>query len=304
MNRLDRLFAILLHLQNKRRIRAKDLAEKFEVSKRTIYRDLAALNQSGVPLYAQPGDGYTLIEGFYLPPLVFTPKEASALFLGTQMLIRQADGLLISNAKRALEKIQVSLPPETLQTVKQLSEIIDFITPQATFNLDDARLVTLQQAILERHTIHLVYHGYNKDEETERIVEPYRLFYSNGNWYFNGFCRLRQEMREFRLDRAIELRILDENFEERSLPDNPSEQIEVYILFKPPVLRWVHEQQHYGFVSEEEKGNGVEMHYIVHDLREIIPWLLGWGASAEPLSPLELRTRIREESQKIVSLLT
>jgi predicted DNA-binding transcriptional regulator YafY len=94
MNRIDRLFGILLILQNQPRVRAQDLAERFEVSKRTIYRDITALSEMGVPIVSLPGEGYELMEGFYLPSLIFTDDEAIALFLGARLLIQQAAGAL------------------------------------------------------------------------------------------------------------------------------------------------------------------------------------------------------------------
>lgn len=92
MNRVDRLFAILLNLQHKRRVRAQDLAREFEISKRTIYRDISALNQMGVPIVSLPGEGFELVEGYYLPPLMFTEKEAVALVLGSRLLTQHTVG--------------------------------------------------------------------------------------------------------------------------------------------------------------------------------------------------------------------
>ena len=102
MNRVDRLFAITLLLQARRKIRARDLAEKFEINKRTIYRDMAALSESGVPIVSTPGEGYELIEGYYLPPLLFTPSEAAALFLSAHFLIANATGRVPKDAQAGL----------------------------------------------------------------------------------------------------------------------------------------------------------------------------------------------------------
>lgn len=92
MNRIDRLFGILLQLQSKKRVHSKEMATAFEVSERTIFRDIAALIEMGVPIITEWGEGYELMEGFYLPPLIFTPDEASSLFLGARILSRQAAG--------------------------------------------------------------------------------------------------------------------------------------------------------------------------------------------------------------------
>lgn len=124
MNRIDRLFGILLILQNQPRVRAQDLAERFEVSKRTVYRDITALSEMGVPIVSLPGEGYELMEGFYLPPLIFTDDEAIALFLGARLLIQQAAGALTVKAEQALAKIAVALPQETRQRVEALTAII------------------------------------------------------------------------------------------------------------------------------------------------------------------------------------
>jgi predicted DNA-binding transcriptional regulator YafY len=110
MNRIDRLFAILLTLQHKRRVRAQDLARQFEISKRTIYRDMSALNQMGIPIASLPGEGFELVEGFYVPPLMFKEEEAVALTLGLRLLTQQAAGSLTQSADSALAKIRSYCP--------------------------------------------------------------------------------------------------------------------------------------------------------------------------------------------------
>ena len=119
MNRIDRLFAILLSLQHKRRVRAQDLARQFEVSKRTIYRDLSALNQMGIPIAAMAGEGFELVEGFYLPPLMFKEDEAVALSLGLRLLTQQAAGSLTQSAGSALAKIKVTLPEQVRASIRE-----------------------------------------------------------------------------------------------------------------------------------------------------------------------------------------
>ena len=115
MNRIDRLFATMLLLQNKQRVRAEDLAERFAISKRTVYRDVAALHEMGVPIVSLPGEGYELMPGYYLPPLLFTPDEAGALFLAANMLIQQAEGQTAQDVATGLAKITAVLPPQTRQ---------------------------------------------------------------------------------------------------------------------------------------------------------------------------------------------
>jgi predicted DNA-binding transcriptional regulator YafY len=304
MNRIDRLFGILLYLQGKSHVRSHDLASTFEVSQRTIYRDVAALSEVGVPIVALPGEGYTLMEGFYLPPLVFTPSEAIALFLGARMLSIQPAGHLPGDAERALAKIANILPEPTRQYVERLTEIIRFFAPSERFNLDDPRLLILQQSILERRAVHLRYHSYNQNETTERDVEPHELSYSDGSWYVSGYCRLRQDIRNFRLERVEELKLLDETFPIRSIRAVTPEPILVSICFAETIVRWVRERQHYGFQREEPTPKDVVMVYKVESTSEIKPWLLSWGAAAEVLSPQEFRDEIRQEAYKLADMLT
>lgn len=306
MNRIDRLFAILLTLQRKRRVRAQDLAEQFEVSKRTIYRDLSALNQMGIPLAALPGEGFELVEGFYLPPLMFTENEAVAMILGSRLLTQQAAGSLAEGANQALAKITVALSDQVRARSEALANIIGFITPSQKFDLDDPQLLSLQKAIQEKRVIHIRYHGYQKDQITERDVEPHQLYYSDGIWYLEGYCRLRKGIRAFRLSRLEKLTLKNETFSQRRTGKSQNAQtIEIKVQFKSEVVRWVRERQHYGFQGEDTPTpNGVTMTYRVHDTSEITPWILSWGAAAEVLSPQKLRKSLRETAQKLADLLT
>lgn len=304
MNRIDRLFAILLHLQGNQTVRAQDLAAKFEVSKRTIYRDLVALSESGVALYGQAGEGYSLLDGFYLPPLVFTDEEAKALFLGMHLLLQQADGSLLVHAKTALEKINVVLPIATRQQVEQLAKIFWFVTPQMRFDFDDRRVLDLQRAIEQKCVVEIVYVGFGRNQSTTRTLDPYLLTNEAGAWYVTGYCHLRQATRTFRLSRIEQMHLLDETFTEIHEIQFPATDQEICIRFERSIIHRVREKQHYGFVAEQETVAGMELRYAVNDLQEIVPWLLGWGSSAEILSPPQLRSQILAEAQKLVSLLT
>jgi len=306
MNRIDRLFAILVLLQRRTRVRAHDLAAHFEISLRTVYRDMAALQQIGVPIVSLPGEGYELTPGFFLPPLIFTPAEAGALVLSAQLLIAQADGMLPIDAERAMTKIVAVLPRATREQVDRMTAMIEFFRPQQRLNLDDSRLSVLQQAIQECHVVWLQYHSYTTNTTTEREVEPHQLIYANGSWYLNGYCRLREGPRSFRLDRIDGLRLQAQTFGLRNSVDATGIQQTVRVRFAAPVVRWVHERQHYAFVAVEAMNDHsvAVMIYRVNRLSELVPWLLSWGAAAEVLAPPELRDVIRQEAQKLLNMLT
>lgn len=297
MNRIDRLFGILLLLQSKRKIRAEDIARKFEVTERTVYRDMAALMELGIPISAQTGEGYSLMDGYFLPPLIFTPEEAQALFLGIKML--ESSGNLSKASADARTKLQTALSPRLLKQITPLVEAIEFFSEKGRYDLSNPHLRLFLQAIREKRCIYLGYLAWGNESKTERIVEPFSLTFGNGAWYLNAFCRLRQDIRSFRFDRIENLRLLDESFSADHEPKaNPAPQQHVSVRFPQALLRRVYERQHYAFVSEEEIDADRIFHYQVHKLSEIRSWLLGWGADVEILTPLELRQSIREEAEK------
>jgi predicted DNA-binding transcriptional regulator YafY len=306
MNRIDRLFGILLQLQHRRRVRAQDLAVIFEVSERTIYRDMTALSEVGVPIVALPGEGYELMEGYYLRPLVFTPDEAGALSLAAQMFLSQASGRVAAAANLALAKLTAVLPTATRQQVDVLVKMVQFALPPTRFNLDDQRLMLFQQAIIGQRCVFVRYHSYTRDETTERVVEPLRLTFSGEAWYLSGYCLLRQAERDFRLDRIDAWQLLDQTFAPRILATPPSELIVARVRFVPHVVRWVRERQHYSFQQEEaaHPDSGVIMIYRVDSLQELLPWLLSWGAAAEALDPPSLRAAQRDEVARLLEILT
>ena len=306
MNRIDRLFAILLQLQRRARLRGADLAAHFGISQRTIYRDMAALMEMGVPIISLPGEGYELEPGYFLPPLLFTPPEAQALFLGAQMLRQQAEGSLTEAMNAAQQKLYHVLPPATRQQVDQMTAIIQFFAQNRPFDLDDRQLLTLITAIQERRVIWLRYFSYNREEWTEREVEPLRLTYAQESWYLAGYCWLRQEERSFRLGRIAELRLLAQQFEPRKAPPPPGTPVEVQIRFSSRISRWVNERQHYGYVAETIQPDSGDLicTYRLDELREIVPWLLSWGDGAEPLAPPELRAEIASQLRRALEKLT
>lgn len=306
MNRIDRLFGLLLQLQRRNRVRAEDLAAQFGISKRTVYRDIAALHEMGVPIVSLPGEGYELTPGFYLPPLLFTAEEAEAVFLGTQMLRQQAQGHLTDSAESALAKIAHVLPPATRSHVERLTAVIQFYAQTRPFDLDDAQVLALISAVQEQRVVWMRYFGFNRADWTERQVEPHALTYSQGAWYVSGYCRLRAGMRSFRLDRIDALSVLDERFEARDDDRASAEAIEVQIRFDPAVRRWVEERQHYSIVSisAEMPSAPFVCTYRVAALREILPWLLSWGAQAEPLAPDDLRQQVAHHAKSLLEKLT
>lgn len=300
MNRIDRLFGTLIMLQSKKRVRAEDIARRFEISVRTVYRDMAALAEIGVPVLGTPNDGYRLMDGYFLPPLVFTPDEASALVLSAKMLTVEAGPQLQQDAKNALDKLRAALPELTRNRVREQTEVLQFYAPDRVLNPRATKVLDFQRAIWEHRLVQMHYYSLASNETRARTIEPLALTYSNGVWYVTGFCRLRKEQRSFRLSRVEGYNVLDTRFKPRTVAAQEKGTVTVVVRFDPDVIRQVEERQHYGF----KKSNEANFLYQVNDVREMKSWVLGWGAAAEVIEPPELRDMILNEAQRLVEMLT
>ena len=213
-NRLSRLTAILIQLQTKRIVTASELARKFVVSKRTIYRDIKALEQSGVPVLTEEGKGYTLMEGYKVPPVMFTEKQANALILAEQLVLKNKDASFVKDYSEAIDKIKSILRYTDKDKANLLADRTQYnqaINQERNSN----NLSDLQKALTNYNLVKIQY--INKEGiETNRFIEPFALLNSE-NWYLVAFCRLRNEFRFFRPDRIQKLEILTENFEPHNM---------------------------------------------------------------------------------------
>lgn len=308
MNRIDRLFAITTQLQAYRRVRASDLASHFEVSLRTIYRDIAALSESGVPIVARPGQGYALADGYFLPPLRLTSDEATALVLGARILASAAAPTLQHAARSAATKLLANIDSEPRHDLGELERAVDLHAAGGSLtqiDLDDSRVQVLRRAILERRLVTLRYFGRNRAEITQRQVEPMRLSYANGVWYLFAYCLLRQAERAFRLDRMDVVQIESAHFARRTpiAPTQP-QTIEVVVRFRGAAARWAQEQPHWSFSHATRENDDLIATFRPGHGDEIAAWILAWGTAAEVLAPCELRARIRQEAAGLAQLLT
>ncbi|MEO8853929.1 MAG: YafY family protein [Ginsengibacter sp.] len=211
-NRLSRLTAILIQLQTKRLITSTSLAEKFDVSVRTIYRDIKALEQAGVPILTDDGKGYTLMEGYKIPPVMFTESEANALITAGQLMMKNRDSSLIKEYTGALNKVKAVLQYSTKEKVELLSQRIA-ISPAISPTNPSNSLALIQTALTDFKVLNIVYQSENKNEITERKIEPFALYYSlQESWTLIAWCRLRKDYRMFRLDKISEIQSLALNF--------------------------------------------------------------------------------------------
>lgn len=208
--RLSRLTAILTQLQTKRLLTSTNLAEKFGVSIRTIYRDIRALEQAGVPILTEDGKGYILMEGYKIPPVMFTENQANALILAEQLVLKNKDTSFIKDYSEAIDKIKAVLR----QTEKDKANLLaDRTRFEQNINRERSsnNLSQLQNALTNFNLTKIEYT--NEDNKTtSRLIEPFALISTTENWLMVAWCRVRKDFRYFSLDRIKKMEILSEKF--------------------------------------------------------------------------------------------
>lgn len=311
MNRIDRLVAMVLYLQGRRVVRGADLARHFEVTERTIYRDMAALAEAGVPLVGEAGVGYSLMKGYQLPPVMFTAEEASALFVGGELVKQFTDASLHGPMAAALEKLRAVLPRDRQDHVEKLIRhtLVQGRPGQgAPVTADQRWLATVQHGVVGRRVLRMTYQGADRPEETRRDVEPLGVVFYGGNWHLVAWCRLRTDLRHFRVDRIRRLELLPEKFAPRE-DFSLTKHMESYEAGGPrePVRVWFHEhareravrESYATLVEEARRDGGAEFAFYSYSLEWTTQWLLSFGDRAEALAPAKLRRMMHAAAKKI-----
>jgi len=302
--RFDRIVAILIQLQSKKIVKAQELADRFECSLRTIYRDIRTLEASGVPIYSEAGVGYALMEGYRLPPVMFTREEVSSFIAAEKLMQKFTDPVLGNHYASAMYKLKSVLRNTDKDWLSNMESRVVMQTAEPMFhNNSPNTLAVLFESIAEKKQILLIYKTFGKEELTERNLEPVGVFHDNNNWYFLGYCHLRKDYRQFRTDRIQNLKKTDLDFtlEHDSLETylNKSETIpttKVRILIEKKIAHYVaFDRKYHGFVSEKEIGDEIEMTFMCRDLENGFPrWFIMFGDYARILEPETLKTRTLE----------
>ncbi len=210
MRRADRLFQLVQILRNKRSVTARALAERLEVSERTIYRDIQDLSLSGVPVEGEAGVGYHLRYSLDIPPLMFTAAEIEALVVGARMLEAWGGTELGGSARSVLDKVHAVIPAELH---RHLQESRLFAMRFGVREDLETTLDICRHAIAERRLLRMEYQRADQ-EYSQRDVKPLGLFFWGNVWTLTAWCGLRNDFRTFRLDRIRRLETLQQTFEE------------------------------------------------------------------------------------------
>ena len=301
MNRIDRLTAILIQLQSKRVVKADEIADRFEISLRTVYRDVKALMEAGVPIGSEAGKGYFIVEGYNLPPVMLTREEASAVLMAGKLVEKMTDHSIRKAFESALLKIKSVLKDAEKDHLENLESYIEVgWQPGPDKDFPNSYLSEIQQAVVNKEIIEIEYHANYSDHYTKRTLEPIGLFYYGSAWHLIAWCHLRSDYRDFRADRISELIRTGKKFDNRNLLSlqeylktvtQANQDLEkVVVLFDRKAARYAGSQKHsYGFVSEEDLGEKIKMTFLTGYMRSIARWLLLFGNTVKIESPEYLK---------------
>jgi len=307
--RFDRIIAILIQLQSKRIVRAQDLADRFGVSLRTIYRDVRTLEASGVPISSEAGTGYSIQEGYKLPPVMFTREEAMSFIAAEKLMQHFTDKSLGSYFQSSMYKIKSILRWSEKDMFDSLDRNLVIQQTHSPFRESISNALELLIAgIIQKKQVDIAYQAFDSETVTGRIIEPIGAYHEHQFWYIFAYCLLRKDYRKFRSDRIFSIRLLDEPFSRSHQPldyylqeEDRIDKTKVVIRVNKKVAKYIQRsRQYYGFVSEEDRGEMVEMAFMVGlDDDFFCRWYLMFGDQAEIIEPESLKTEVAALLKKI-----
>lgn len=304
MNRIDRIAAILIQLQSKRVVKAADIAGRFNISLRTVYRDIKTLEEAGVPIIGEAGVGYSIMDGYRLPPVMFTREEATAFLTAEKFVEKLTDAHTVAHHQSAMYKVRAVLRSVDKNMLEDMDGHIAVLKSRGKRHIDMDRnsLQPILNGIINKNLLAIDYFAHHNQQHSTRKVEPVGIFFLDGYWHLIAYCRLRNDYRDFRIDRIKKLYITDEYFDQQHptlkeyLAQVATEQKlhTVVMNVDKRIVMYINEQKYYnGFVSEEIYGESVEMTFLTHSIEGFARWYLMFGDQAQIIRPEYLKERIR-----------
>lgn len=311
MNRIDRISAILVQLQSKKIVRANDISSRFNISLRTVYRDIRTLEEAGVPVIGEAGVGYSLVDGYRLPPIMFTRDEAASFITAEKFIEKHTDSYTEENYKSAVYKIRAvlrSAEKDYLETISENIEVVrgSYFPPG---NKSHNHIQNILAGISQKNVLLLDYFANHSQEDTSRHVEPIGIFHMVNHWYLIAFCLLRNDYRNFRLDRIKKITLTDKPFKKEHPPlknflkqMNREEKLTtVVIKMGREHLRYLGDQKYFnGFISQKAVGDKIEMTFLTASIEGFARWLIMFGDSVYIVSPENLKTRVKEIASQVL----
>ena len=308
MNRIDRLTAILIHLQSKKIVKAEEIANRFEISLRTVYRDVKALMEAGVPIGSEAGTGYFIVDGYHLPPVMFNQEEASAMLVAGKLVEKMTD----QSVKKAFESALLKIKSVLNDSEKDYMEMLQASVEVGRMPMPESEkfpnnfLTDIQKALVNKEVLEIEYHS-TQEELTRREIEPIGIQYYSGAWHVIGWCRLRSGYRDFRADRIKTLISCGKKFDGRNLI-SLQEYLHSLMLSHENLQRAVvifdksiykYKRYIYGFVSEEDLGDSVRLTFLVDNFNWLARWLLSFGKAVTIEQPERLTETMIEMVEEL-----
>lgn len=310
MNRIDRISAILIQLQTRRVVKASDIAARFNISLRTVYRDVRSLEEAGVPIIGEAGVGYSLVDGYRLPPIMFTREEATAFLTAEKFVEQMTDASTAAQHKSAMYKIRAILKTSEKDLLESMDGSIEVLKSQIQRRVNNNdHIQTILNGIAHKKVLCIDYMAGYTQTKTNRHIEPVGIFYLDSYWHLLAFCRMRNDYRDFRLDRILDLAETDITFDGKHptlkdyIAQTASEHKLETIVIKVDnkIAHYISAQKYYnGFVSEKQHNNHVEMTFLTISAEGFARWFMMFGDQAEIVSPPMVRDRIAELTEAVL----
>ncbi len=310
MNKIERISAILIKLQSRKYVTAQHIADQFGISLRTVYRDIRVLEEAGIPIVSNMGVGYSLVEGYKLPPLMFSTEEAIAFLMAEKALGMQTDSDMYELFRSGMDKVRAVLKAAEKDILEDFDNHIHALgilgpPPSKPKHI----LQPLLESIIRKKAVEINYTD-SRMETSVRMTEPIGIFCLFQHWYVLAWCRAKNDYRTFRLERIEHLKPADEGFTKshpglkpilRSLfPENAENLYRVTIKLDKVALQFMGAGKYlHGLSSERVSGDSVIQEYTVSSLEYFGKWYLSFADQAEIIEPAELKSTIKDLIKKI-----
>jgi predicted DNA-binding transcriptional regulator YafY len=303
MNRIDRVTAILIQLQSAKVVKAQDIADRFNISLRTVYRDIRTLEEAGVPLIGEAGVGYSIMEGYRLPPVMFTMQEATAFLTAEKLIEKITDTSTVENYKSAMYKVRAVLRTTEKDFLEKADQHIQVVRRQTLSIIPDNLIQTILKSISEKKILKMRYQAKYSEENTERHIEPIGISFISNRWHLIAFCLLRKDYRDFRIDRIEQLQMTEEVYKnehptlQQYLEEMAEKQdlVKIVVLVESLAAKHIEEPRlYYGFVSEKEIEGKREMTFLAPSMEGFARFYMEFADHAKVISPPELKERVKE----------
>ncbi|WP_295655548.1 YafY family protein [uncultured Mucilaginibacter sp.] len=303
MNRIDRITAILIQLQSRRVVKAYDIAERFGISLRTVYRDVKTLEEAGIPIIGEAGVGYSIMDGYRLPPVMFTKEEATAFLTAEKFMEKLTDATTEESYKSAMYKVRAVLRSADKDFLEQIDQRIEVLKSRRVGNKPEGinPIQNILKGISEKRVLSLQYFANHSQERTKRDMEPVGIFYADNFWHLIAWCRLRSDYRDFRIDRIQSLMVSDDLFtgqhptlkEYLGKVGKENDLQTIVIRIEKSIIPHINDQKFYmGFVSEKEDGDYLEMTFLTNSIEGFARWFIMFADMAQIVSNELLKIKI------------